>query len=61
MHGVEMVATFSETVDQTDVINAELKDREGNHLNLFFESVESLESASEKLRLLAESMRKGEF
>ena len=58
MHGVEMVATFSEAVDKTDVINVELKDREGNHINLFFDSLDALESASDEFRFLVDTVRK---
>lgn len=53
LHGTEIVNTFSEG----DVIEAEVKDREGNSVNLFFDCVDDVERLAEELKWLAEGIR----
>lgn len=56
LHGTEIVCTDYDNAH----INAELKDRDGNTISLFFDSVDDVERLAEELRFMAENIRERE-
>lgn len=56
VHGTEIVNTDH----GLDFIEAEVKDREGNSVNLFFDCVDDVERLAEELAILARGIREQE-
>lgn len=55
-HGTEIVCTDHDS----SVINAEVKDRDGNSINLFFDSVDDLDLLADELKLLVNTIHEEE-
>ncbi len=52
IHGTEIVCTEYDNAH----INAEIKDRDGNTVNLFFDSVDDLELLASELKIMSDSI-----